>query len=560
VIRNINVGQGTNTLSIDGHRTFAEPRFRDALGVESSPIDTVHSTVSEKFTLILDGGAGGPHHIPGDFIYHDGEDRRFRDGAWGILRVLGNVDPDALKPLPGATIPAQTATCPASAPQHNFAISAVDVDAPGQQGLVAAFVTESRAAAVMNGLLFPEPLVLHVAQGECVNVTLHNQRAGVSASFHVGGLLRDLNSAGINIGSNPNTMVLPGGSRTFTLFADNARLESTIISDFGGDTSGEDGLYGSIVVAPAGATFSDPVTGAAVDVGAQVEVHVPNSASYRDFTTILADHDPLIGQNTMPYPADVTGPSLINYRQVAPRTDDANMFSSLVYGDPSTPILRAYAGDPVKVHVLGAPGSEQLHVFNLGGMSWAGDMYITESSKWQSRAVGPWEKMDALVSGGAGGDAQQPGDYFYGDLRRPFTQAGMWGLFRVLPDTCATGGVFMLKCLDQAALPAPTPTATPNPIDRDDDGDGYSDLEELALVPPAAPAAFCEIMRGDVVRDGFVNIVDIAAVGSEFGHAVTPATARHDQGPAPRDGSINIIDIALMGAFFSQPVTDCPGP
>jgi hypothetical protein len=29
--------------------------------------------------------------------------------------------------------------------------------------------------------------------------------------------------------------------------------------------------------------------------------------------------------------------------------------------------------------------------------------------------------------------AQQPGDYFYGDTRRPFTAAGMWGLQHVLP-------------------------------------------------------------------------------------------------------------------------------
>ena len=50
IIRNINVGQGINTLSIDGHRTYWGPRYRDALGVESSPIDTIHTTVSEKYT------------------------------------------------------------------------------------------------------------------------------------------------------------------------------------------------------------------------------------------------------------------------------------------------------------------------------------------------------------------------------------------------------------------------------------------------------------------------------------------------------------------------------
>ena len=36
------------------------------------------------------------------------------------------------------------------------------------------------------------------------------------------------------------------------------------------------------------------------------------------------------------------------------------------------------------------------------------------------------------VIGGAGGRNRMVGDLFYGDLRRPFTQAGMWGLVRVL--------------------------------------------------------------------------------------------------------------------------------
>ena len=47
--------------------------------------------------------------------------------------------------------------------------------------------------------------------------------------------------------------------------------------------------------------------------------------------------------------------------------------------------------------------------------------------------MGPWESFDALITGGAGGTQQAPGDYFYGDLRRPFTAVGLWGLQRVLP-------------------------------------------------------------------------------------------------------------------------------
>ena len=258
-----------------------------------------------------------------------------------------------------------------------------------------------------------------------------------------------MNSSGINIGFNPENTIAPGQSRTYTYYADTHKLESVMISDFGGDNSGYDGMYGAMVVAPAGATFKN-LNGFPTDRGSQVDVFVPGEAPYRDFTLILADQDPIIGQNTMPYPADVSGPALINYRQVLDRPDDANMFSSLVHGDPATPLLRAYAGDPVKVHVLGAPGSEQVHVFNLGGMSWPGDMYIYNSSQWQSRAIGPWEKIDIKISGGAGGVGQVPGDYYYGDMRRAFTQAGMWGIFRVLPNTCNTGGVAGVPCLVQA--------------------------------------------------------------------------------------------------------------
>ena len=159
VIRNINVGQGTNTLTIDGHQTFWEPRYRDALGVESSPIDTIHTTVSEKFTLILKGGAGGPNHVAGDYIYHDGENRRFKSGAWGILRVLPAVNSGVLKPLPGASIPAQLPICPASSPgphlRHQRRRPAQHGPGGNQDGRKAAFVPTSLAAGVIGKLDLP---------------------------------------------------------------------------------------------------------------------------------------------------------------------------------------------------------------------------------------------------------------------------------------------------------------------------------------------------------------------------------------------------------------------
>ena len=41
----------------------------------------------------------------------------------------------------------------------------------------------------------------------------------------------------------------------------------------------------------------------------------------------------------------------------------SSVFSSALRGDPATPLLEAFAGDAVRIHVL-APSSEQAHVFH----------------------------------------------------------------------------------------------------------------------------------------------------------------------------------------------------
>lgn len=49
--------------------------------------------------------------------------------------------------------------------------------------------------------------------------------------------------------------------------------------------------------------------------------------------------------------------------------------------------------------------------------------------------------------GGAGGTAQLPGDYLYGDHREPYREAGRWGILRVLPaDAEADDGLLHLDC------------------------------------------------------------------------------------------------------------------
>ena len=219
-------------------------------------------------------------------------------------------------------------------------------------------------------------------------------------------------------------------------YADTARLRTALVSDFGGDDTGKSGLYGAVVVAPEDTTEFTDLAGLPTEIGVQVDVHRPNGQSYRDATVLLSDDDDIIGQNVMPYPTAVRGPALLNYRSVLTqgRVIDANYFSSLTNGDPNTAVIKAYAGDPLRVHVVEAPGSEQPHVLSLGGMSWPYDPGIANAQLVQAVGLVPREAADMIVVGGAGGRSHTVGDYFFGDLRRPFTEGGMWGLVRSISD------------------------------------------------------------------------------------------------------------------------------
>ena len=475
VIRTINVGPSVDTLHIDGHTFRYENRYTDAAGhAEGSTMDTLHYGISEKYTLILSGGAGGSGHQPGDYLYFNGIDRRLVGGAWGIIRVLaGQVtnDPtnaDYLRPLPGSTVPQavplpqQTGgappastdpgnPCPSGAVNHQFSISAVRVKAAPNNASRYAYVPSSLASAALKGKLRPEPLVMHVRVGDCVTVTFTNQAGGPKVGFHMTGLDTGAASSGVDVGWNPSTTVASGKKQTYRYYVSDPMLPGGTIGDLAGTDTAKRGLYGAFTVSPRGSSSTDSTSGQQTDVGSAVDVHVPGGISYRDFTLVLADDDPQIGASFMPYPVDVEKPDsvLVNYRR-APRDDSrGNAFSSLSFGDPVTPILQSYAGDPTLIHTVVAPGSEQMHAFNLGGLSFAMDPRILNSDSFETRGVGPWEMLTSSIIGGAGGLTQQPGDYFYGDMRRVFTKAGMWGLQRVLPAPilCPTTSG-SLRCLD----------------------------------------------------------------------------------------------------------------
>src|SRR4051795_2191501 len=144
VLRTVNVGDAMDTFHIDGHRFRWDPRFTDTSGkADAMPIDTLHYGISERFSAILKGGAGGVSQRAGDYLMYNGIGRRFKQGAWGILRVLPR-QVAGLQPLPGRSVPGggvlPTPTggrppaaggagdpCPADAPQRSFDVTSVSI-------------------------------------------------------------------------------------------------------------------------------------------------------------------------------------------------------------------------------------------------------------------------------------------------------------------------------------------------------------------------------------------------------------------------------------------------
>jgi hypothetical protein len=276
--------------------------------------------------------------------------------------------------------------CPADSVNKAIAISAVDVPnsvqgTSGSNGtstsvtgsITAAYVMTSNAA-VAKAKGVTDPLVVHINVGDCVTVNFTNQRAVDRASLSVGELSKSGGSSGINVGFDPEQTVLPGQSQVYKFYAEAVSIEAAQFSDFGGDATGRIGLYGAFVVHEKDAWYTDPATGVRTMTGAIVDTHIPGQPGYRDDTLFLQDTDPQIGSDFMPYPLKADGLTLVNYKNAGRRTND---FSGTV----ATPLLQAYVGDPMKIHVLSTPGSEQPHVFRAGGLSWLRDPYMPGSQE-----------------------------------------------------------------------------------------------------------------------------------------------------------------------------------
>ncbi len=427
-----------HTLHLDGHWFRLEPHSST-----SPPVNNVHIGISERYDLVVPR-AGGPQNMPGDYLYYNGRSFKLREGSWGILRVLDDENESSLQKLPGhESLPQPAAAvCPQGAPEREFSVSAVRAPLPMLDGgLGKIFVTEEDKEAVLSGSLAPEPLVLSVNVGDCLIVHVTNETASGPVSFHADMLAYDpAGSMGINTGAGPLQTTAVGETRAYTFYAHPEVGETTaLVRDWGNVLSNPGvGLYGAVIVGPKGARYTHPVTGEDMSGKSawRVDVHPPSGPSYRRFSLFIQDEDEIIGTHLMPYTEQVKGVVGLNYRYEPLARGEAPKdwwdYGGDEFGYPSTPVMEAFAGDPMKVHVL-APFSEQAHVFSLEGHQWPLEPGRAGSDMLASVQVGALDALTITPSYGAGGRTGSPGDYVYGDHREPYREAGLWGIFRVFP-------------------------------------------------------------------------------------------------------------------------------
>ncbi|MHB8671293.1 MAG: cupredoxin domain-containing protein [Acidimicrobiales bacterium] len=378
---------GTNdvhTLHVDGHWFRTEPN-----SPTSPPASTAHLGISERMDLAIPR-AGGPQNLPGDYLYYNGRSFKLNEGSWGILRVRGPGDGRDLRPLPDRTVQRPSSSvCPSGSRPRRFAVAAVDAPLPmlgGRPGKIYALDTD--VAAITSGRQPATPLVLHVQVGDCIKIELTNRMSAGAVSIHADQLAFDpADSAGVAVGREPRQAVDPGMRRTYTFYASPEVGPTTALLRDWGDVGRQPGLglYGAVVVVPKGSVVTDPLTGhdRSSSAGWAADIRPAHGPSYRDFTLFLQDQDAGIGTHRMPYTERVDGPVGINYQ--------ATPFTGRRPEVATTPEIRAFVGDPVRIHVI-APWSEQAQVFSVENHRWPLEPESSAPIWWTRCRSEPWRR------------------------------------------------------------------------------------------------------------------------------------------------------------------------
>lgn len=341
--------------------------------------------------------------------------------------------------------------CRPGAPVRMYAVAAIPVDLPLNahgdhvpQGFMYVLEEELSAVREQERRPWPEraahglhdepiqPLVLRANLGECLRVHFTNRLGTGSASLRIEGLLATVSGQGR--GFVPDTSVPPGQGLTYVFsLPESVEAEGLYLlhdSEEDGEREAR-GLFGALVLEPAGAVYRDASTGEPLRHGTGWEalIESPSGEGFREMVLLyhamgapeVADVRsakgvplPLLDEMAGLFRAGAYG---VNYRS-EPRFEreepsgEEGAPRARRTGELSTPPLRSYLGEPVKLRVANA-GSAEFHVHHLHGGSEARGGRLRESAGTPAetpRLLSPGRGL-TLTLGGPGDFPQKAGDF-----------------------------------------------------------------------------------------------------------------------------------------------------
>ncbi|WP_046175724.1 multicopper oxidase domain-containing protein [Domibacillus indicus] len=338
------------------------------------------------------------------------------------------------------------------------------------------YVLDEEVDDVLSGKKEPEPLVLHVPANTCIRLNFTNRLPHIldgdafqlvtrtyESAFHVHFVKFDVLVAdGSNVGWNYDSSVLPNETIRYEYFAD-TELKAFFVHDHLFALSHQQhGVFGAIVVQPRFSRFLDSETGEETECGAQITVHNPLIPDYRDFSLFVQDFVYLFDKDGCPiqppqYPGSLDDPGIfaVNFKneplqfRLGKNCDPAYSFSSYVNGDPVTPILYAYEGDPIRIRLLQG-AHEESHSFNVHGLRWPQDRPSEDSELRSQQHIGISESFTFEMY------IPKSGDYLWAFETEEDVWNGTWGLIRAYDQEVE----HLIPLADQ---PLPEPRTRPLP-------------------------------------------------------------------------------------------------
>lgn len=290
-----------------------------------------------------------------------------------------------------------------------------------------------------------QPLVIRANVGDFIIIDFKNKLER-RASIHIQDVKYDvMNSDGAAVGFNSDSTT--DDEIRYCWYADKEGI--FMFHDMADPRSGEDatnvhGLFGALIIEPVGATWTDPICGNVINSGCYADIHHPSIPDFREYVTIFHDEPEIKDRNgNTPISPETGQPEAtmpINYRAEPMRNRHPHCagcageevsLSSWPFGDPDTPILRAYVGDPAKIRVIHG-GVKETHVFHLHNHQWRLEPNDPKSTIIDSISFSPQQCITIEPLFGAGSLNGCIGDVIWHCHLYPHFAEGMWGLWRIL--------------------------------------------------------------------------------------------------------------------------------